>query len=375
VAQVERILIVGGGIAGLALATALQRQSFTAELVERSGAWPAVGAGIALHANGGRTLRALGLGATIEQASARFSRWGFFDQRGERLCETNLDDLWGAVGPCTGITRVRLQQILLSGAGATPYRLGVTVTAIRQDEDRVTVDFDDGSSGEYDLVEGADGVYSTARALAVDNAVPEYAIIMAWRSVVPIRPGGLAELMILLGEDSFFGLVPVGDGQTYGFGAIVGARFHDELSGRLERFRQRFESFGGPVSAYLAALESDEQLHVGPIEWVEPKRWRNGRILLIGDAAHAATPHMGEGGSMALEDAFVLAEELRAADTIETALDLFIARRSPRTDWVQQQSRIAAKGWALPPAARDAVLRERGDQMLRDRYSALIPPP
>jgi 2-polyprenyl-6-methoxyphenol hydroxylase-like FAD-dependent oxidoreductase len=155
----------------------------------------------------------------------------------------------------------------------------------------------------------------------------------------------------------------------------VGARFHDELSGRLERFRQRFESFGGPVSAYLAALESDEQLHVGPIEWVEPKRWRNGRILLIGDAAHAATPHMGEGGSMALEDAFVLAEELRAADTIETALDLFIARRSPRTDWVQQQSRIAAKGWALPPAARDAVLRERGDQMLRDRYSALIPPP
>ncbi|HEY7022400.1 MAG TPA: FAD-dependent monooxygenase [Ktedonobacterales bacterium] len=374
-AQVERMLIVGGGIAGLALATALQRQGCAVELVERSHTWPAVGAGIALYANGGRVLRALGLGEAIEQASARFSRWGFFDQRGERLCETNLDDLWGAVGPCMGITRVRLQEILLSGAGATPYRLGVAVTAIGQDGDRVTVDFDDGSSGEYDLVVGADGVYSTVRTLAVDGVAPEYANIIVWRSVVPIRPGGLVDLMILLGEDSFFGLVPVGEGQTYGFGAIVGARFHDELAGRLERFRQRFASFSGPIPAYLAALECDEQLHAGPIEWVEPKRWRNGRVLLIGDAAHAATPHMGEGGSMALEDAFVLAEELRAAETVDQALDQFITRRSLRANWVQEQSRIAARGWALPSAARDAALRERGDQMLRDRYSALIPPP
>jgi 2-polyprenyl-6-methoxyphenol hydroxylase-like FAD-dependent oxidoreductase len=375
VAQVERMLIVGGGIAGLALATALQRQGFVAEIVERSSTWPAVGAGIALHANGGRILRALGLGGAIEQASARFSRWGFFDQRGERFCETDLGDLWGAVGPCMGITRVRLQEILLSGAGATPHRLGIAVTSIEQRDDRVLVGFNDGSSGEYDLVVGADGVYSTVRALAVDDAAPEYANIMAWRSVVLIRPEGLTDLRILLGEDSFFGLVPVGDEQTYGFGAIIGARFHDEPAGRLERFQRRFASFGGPVSAYLAALERDEQLHVGPIEWIEPERWRKGRVLLIGDAAHAATPHMGEGGSMALEDAFVLAEELRRADAVERALDQFIARRRPRTNWVQEQSRIAAKGWALPPAARDAVLRERGDQMLRDRYSALISPP
>jgi 2-polyprenyl-6-methoxyphenol hydroxylase-like FAD-dependent oxidoreductase len=375
VAQVEQILIVGGGIAGLALATALQRQGLTAEIVERSPTWPTVGAGIALHANGGRMLRALGLGEAIEQASARFSRWGFFDQRGERLCETNLDDLWGAVGPCMGITRVHLQEILLSGVGATPYRLGVAVTSIAQRSEDVRVGFGDGSSGEYDLVVGADGVYSTVRALAVDDVTPEYANIMAWRSVVPIRPEGLIDLRILLGEDSFFGLVPVGNGQTYGFGAIVSAHFHDELAGRLERFRRRFVAFGGPVPAYLVALECDEQLHAGPIEWVESERWRNGRVLLIGDAAHAATPHMGEGGSMALEDAFVLAEELRTADAVEQALDQFIARRSPRTNWVQEQSHIAAHGWALPPVARNAALSERGDQMLRDRYAALIPPP
>jgi 2-polyprenyl-6-methoxyphenol hydroxylase-like FAD-dependent oxidoreductase len=138
------------------------------------------------------------------------------------------------------------------------------------------------------------------------------------------------------------------------------------------------------VPEYLAALERHDQLYAGPSEWVETERWRHGRALLIGDAAHAAahaaTPHMGEGGSMALEDAFVLAEELRAAETVEAetveaALNQFITRRAPRATWVQEQSRIAARGWALPPAARDAVLRERGDQMLRHRYRALIPPP
>ncbi|HEY7342554.1 MAG TPA: FAD-dependent monooxygenase [Ktedonobacterales bacterium] len=376
-AHVERILIAGGGIAGLSLATALRQQGFapeTVEIVERSQTWPAVGAGIALHANGGRVLRSLGLGDAIDRAATPFSRWGFYDQHAEQLCETDLVDLWGAVGPCLGITRVRLQEILLSGAPATLHRLGIAVTAIDHDGDRTLVGFSDGSSGKYDLVVGADGINSTVRDLAVGAVAPEYAGIIAWRSVVPIRPEGMNGLMVLLGEGRFFGLVPVGDGQTYGFGAVESERFHDELDGRLARFRARFAGFGGPVPAYLAALERDEQLHVGPIEWIEPEHWYRGQVVLMGDAAHAATPHMGEGGSMALEDAVALAEELRAAATVESALERYVARRSPRANWVQQQSRIAARGWVLPPAVRDAALRERGDQMLRDRYSALIPP-
>jgi FAD-dependent urate hydroxylase len=167
----------------------------------------------------------------------------------------------------------------------------------------------------------------------------------------------------------------VGDGHTYGFGAVDAGRFDDPLAGRLERFRHRFAGFGGPVPAYLAALERDEQLRVGPIEWVELDRWHSGRVVLVGDAAHAAPPHMGEGGSMAIEDAVVLAEVLRSVDTVEGALEAYVARRRPRADWVQEQSRIAAQGWVLPPAVRNAALRERGDQMLRDRYRRLIPVP
>src|SRR5262249_18824825 len=108
-----------------------------------------------------------------------------------------------------------------------------------------------------------------------------------------------------------------------------------------------------------------------PIEWVEPDRWRDGRVVLIGDAAHAAPPHMGEGGAMAMEDAVVLAEVLASASTVEDALEAYEARRRPRADWVQQQSRIAAKAWIRRPARPEAARREGGDQMSRDRYGPL----
>jgi 2-polyprenyl-6-methoxyphenol hydroxylase-like FAD-dependent oxidoreductase len=297
VAEVDRILIVGGGIAGLSLATALTRRGLTPELVERSPAWPTVGAGIALHANAGRMLRTLGLGQAVARAAATLPGWSFLDQRGGLLCETDLADLWGEAGPCMGITRIRLQQILAGAAGSAKHRLGVAVTALAREAGRVSVGFSDGSSGGYDLVVGADGIYSTVRGLTVSPVPPEYAGLMSWRSVIPARPPGVINLMLLMGEGCFFGLVPVGDSGTYGFAG--GERFDDPPPGRLERFRERFAGFGGPVPAYLAALEDDEQLHFGPIESLELDNWRDGRVVLIGDAAHATPPSMGEGGAMA----------------------------------------------------------------------------
>jgi FAD-dependent urate hydroxylase len=373
-ADIERILIVGGGIAGLSVATALHRRGLTPELVERSTTWPAVGAGINLPANGVRVLRALGVGDAVDRTATVIRRWGFFDQQGALLCETDLEELWRDVGPCLGITRVRLQEALLTGA-AVSHRLGVSLTALTQDDDRVRVSFSDGTSGDYDLVVGADGIHSTVRELAVSASSPSYAGTMAWRSVIPTRPRGILDMMVLMGEGCFFGLAPMGEGYTYGFGAVGGTRFNDPLVGRLERFRRRFAGFGAPVPAYLAALQSDEQLHFGPIEWVEVDEWYRGRVVLIGDAAHAGPPHMGEGGCMAMEDALVLADVLCTADRLETALETYVRRRRPRAGWVQEQSRAAAEAWVLPPAVRNAALRERGDQMFRDRYRPLIAAP
>lgn len=374
-ADIERILIVGGGIAGLTMATALHRHCFNAELIERSSTWPAVGAGIHLPANGVRVLRALGLGEAVNRAAEEVCRWSFFDRQGEPLCGTDLRELWRGVGPCLGITRVKLQEVLLTGAMVVPHRLGVALTALRQDERSVEARFSDGTSGKYDLVVGADGIRSAVRELAIASSPPVYSGQMVWRSVIPIRPHGMVDMMILMGEKAFFGVVPMSEGHTYGFGVVDGERFEDTPSGRLDRFRRRFAEFGAPVPGYLAALKSDHQLHFGPIEYVELNEWHRGRVVLIGDAAHAGPPNMGEGGCMAMEDAFVLADVLRTANSVEAALQAHVLRRRPRADWVQKQSRAAAEAWALSAAARNAALRERGDQMFRDRYRPLIPPP
>ena len=104
-------------------------------------------------------LRGLGLGEAIDQASAVLRRWSFHDEHGATLCETDLEALWGEVGPCPGITRIRLQEILLAGAAPVPHRLGVAATAVAADTDRVSVGFSDGTSGDYDLVVGADGIH------------------------------------------------------------------------------------------------------------------------------------------------------------------------------------------------------------------------
>jgi 2-polyprenyl-6-methoxyphenol hydroxylase-like FAD-dependent oxidoreductase len=116
-------------------------------------------------------------------------------------------------------------------------------------------------------------------------------------------------------------------------------------------------------SQCLASVESDAQVHCSPIEWLQSDRWHDSRVVLIGDAAHASSPMMGQGGCMAIEDALVLAELLSTSDSIEGALDAYVARRRPRMDWVQQQSRIVGQSVMLPSDMRDGVLREGGNDV------------
>jgi 2-polyprenyl-6-methoxyphenol hydroxylase-like FAD-dependent oxidoreductase len=368
VAEASRILIVGGGIAGLSAAIALADAGYSAELVESRADWPVTGAAITMHANGVRALGRLGLASRLRGAGAVLPKWSFHDAQGNLLCATDLADLWSDVGPCLGVTRVELQRLLVGRARETAHQLGVAVTALTQGPAAVTVQFSDGGTGDFDLVVGADGLRSMIRMSGVSGETPQYAGTMAWRSVCATRPSGLDCLQLMLGDGRFFGLVPVGGGGTYGFAGIVSDRFDDPVERRLDRFRERFADFDGLVPAYLEALGDDDPLHSGPVEWISPGSWHQGRVVLIGDAAHAAPPHMGEGGSLAIEDALVLAEVIQNANTIEAALQAYEVRRRPRVNWVQTQSLAAARAWGLPPAVRDGVLRERGDQMLRERY-------
>ena len=278
------------------------------------------------------------------------------------------------VGRGVGIERGKLQTSLLSAVDGLPCRLGVSVTSLKQDGRRVAVTFTDGGVGEYDLVIGADGIGSTVRRLALSEAAPTYAGQMAWR--------GLAERSRRRGRN------PVLDGRRMLFRFLSGQRAaqvffgyvnaperrHDPTEGRLGHFAS-VSRRGAPVREGLASVDEDEEIHCSAIEWLELERWREGRVVLIGDAAHASSPMMGQGGCMAIEDAFVLAELLAGSRTVDDALESYVQRRGRAFDWVQRESSALGKTALLPPAARDAALRERGAEMFRARYLPLLAEP
>jgi 2-polyprenyl-6-methoxyphenol hydroxylase-like FAD-dependent oxidoreductase len=374
-AKVGTILVVGGGLAGLTVAAALHRHGFTTELVERRQTWHALGAGFLVHPNGMRMLLSLDLAAGVMSAGAVVRRWQFCDERGDVLSETDLEALWGDAGPCVGIERLELQRALLPGVADVRCRLGTSVTSLVQDDRRVAVKFSDGSTGDYDLVVGADGIKSTVRALTVTDAAPSDLGAMNWRSVAPTRPGGLTALQMHLGDGCIFGLVPMGAGRTYGFAYVVQPRFRDPLEGRLERLRNLFAKFGRGVQDYLASLERDDQVVCSAMEWMAFDKWHAGRVVLVGDAAHASSPLMGQGGCMAMEDACVLAEELRGAATVESALASYVSRRKPRVEWVQRQSMAIGESLTVAAAVRNATVRERGTAGMQARFGPLVPAP
>jgi 2-polyprenyl-6-methoxyphenol hydroxylase-like FAD-dependent oxidoreductase len=368
-----RILIVGGGLAGLSLACALRGSRFDIEHVEQRATWPPSGAGIAMQPNAMRALRQLGVGDAVTCAGHRITRWVFRDRAGQALCDIDVESVGGDVGSFIGISRTALHAALR--AAAPGCRLGSGLRALRDDGGHcVTVSFSDGRSASYDLVVGADGIGSTVRRSVFGGPQPIYGGQMVWRSIADTGPGGSSQLQFWLGDGCFFGLCPIDDTRTYGFANVTGPRHRDSAAGRLDRLRRRFETFGPAVQEHLAALRADQQVHCTPIEWLPLGEWRRGRVILVGDAAHASSPMMGQGGSMAIEDAVVLAAALSVNDDVDQALDTFVAQRAERVAWVHQQSQAIGALIDRPPAIRDELVRQYGAQAFADRYRPLTAP-
>lgn len=161
----RRVLIVGGGIAGLALAPMLTRIGVAVDVIEREPAWRPVGTGIYLPGNAARALRVLGLEAQVASRAVEIARQRFHDQHGRLLCEVDVAELWAAVGPCLALHRAELHGLLREAAGDVPIRIGRAVERLAQRDGIVSVELSDGTRGEYDLVVGADGIHSAVRRL------------------------------------------------------------------------------------------------------------------------------------------------------------------------------------------------------------------
>ncbi len=345
-AAVEHVLLVGGGIAGLSCAIGLRARGVAVEVVELNPRWDVYGVGIIQPGNAIRALDQLGLG---EQAIAQgFAIQGsrFHDAQGNLLGEVPAPPLLGDRYPgMNGITRPRLHRIFQDAvrASGAKVRLGETVESISQAEDGVDVTFTDGSSGRYDLLVGADGISSLVRKLVFPDAPsPEYTGQVCWRYNFQ-KPAEQQTLDAFVGSRGKAGLVPLAPDLMYMF--VIERWPADDLvvpDDRLaETMRERLAEYGGPIATLRdTLLTSDADVVYRPVQsLLVPPPWYRGRVVLIGDAAHATSPHVGQGAALSIEDAVVLAEEVSSSDDLAAALGRFMERRFERCKRIWEISR------------------------------------
>jgi FAD-dependent urate hydroxylase len=375
-ADTRRVLIVGGGIAGLSLARTLATTGVSLELIERERVWRPAGTGIYLPGNASRALRALGLETQVASRAVEIATQRVCDHRGRLLRQVDVAKLWAAVGPCLALGRAELHDVLLEAARDVPIRMGLAVERLAQHTGGVSVEFSDGTSGEYDLVVAADGINSTVRRLAFDpSAAPRPVGQVGWRFLAP-RPPEVTTWSVMLGRRTAFLTLPIDNDRVYCYGDVVAPGGLDGTEhSSSERPKQLFAEFADPAAALVSTLDPATDIHASRIEEVALDCWVRGHILLIGDAAHATSPNMAEGAAMALEDALVLAACLHQTPAIPAALAAFEAKRRPRTDWVRAQTHRRDRMRYLPPAVRNNVLRLLGRQIFHANYRPLLDEP
>ena len=369
-----RILIVGGGIGGLALGRALGQRGFTPEIIERAGSWPEGGAGLYIPGNGVRALERLGLADEVLARAVGMSHQRVLDHTGRQLADIDLTVLWKPVGPCLGITRREFHRVLLDGAAGVPIRLGTTVTTLSQEASKVNVFFADGSSSTYDVVVGADGIHSSIRQLAFGRIRPWPLGQVSWRFVVDYG-GPIKTWTAMLGPRQAFLMMPVGPERLYCYADLLAPATEDPTHRDLDRFQALFRDFAEPVPSILSELDGFDSVHFSPIEEIVIDNWVQGRVVLVGDAAHATSPNMAEGASMALEDASVLAHMLSTHDSPAEALSAFSARRRARIHWVRQRTHRRDRIRTLPVPLRNLALRSLGVTLYRRDYRPLFEQP
>jgi 2-polyprenyl-6-methoxyphenol hydroxylase-like FAD-dependent oxidoreductase len=345
-AAAQKVLIVGGGPAGLSSGIVLGKRGIDAEIVEVNEELRPLGSGLTMT---GATLRALravdedALDRCIEQGAGH-DALAFGNAEGEILNSVQMPPVAGPDKPGGfGIMRPLFWGLLADAAqrAGTTIRLSTTIGAVDQDADGVDVTFSDGARGRYDLVVGADGLHSKVRELVFPDAPePFFTGQTVWRAVVP-RPDGMTDdIGMYYGPRLKAGCNPTSDREMYVFVVEntpeVTRPPRDQWPATI---RDLLSDFGGIIGWARERMTDPEKIDRRPLHAIlMPPPWYRGRVLLIGDAAHATTPHLASGAGVAIEDAVVLGELLDEHDSLDDALAAFMERRYERCRLVVENS-------------------------------------
>jgi len=338
--------VVGGGIGGLSVARELTLRGLPVAVLERAPVPAAVGAGIIMNPNAMRVLERNGLADPLRRHGWPYLARDTCDHRGRLLARRDYRPLYaaGTLAVGTLVHRAHLHQVLCDALPPGTVRFGARVAGVEVRADRVGVTLEGGETLEADLLVGADGIHSLVRAAVFGPAAPVYLGYRSHRFVVDNRDG-IEDFTEFLGRGRRIGLVPISRESLYVWTAFNSPReATDHTPARAADFRARFAEFADPrVRGALGRIESTEGILCTDIEEVHQAAWVAGPVVLLGDAAHALTPNMGQGAGMAMEDAAVLAEELDAvaagARPLPAALACYEERRRPRVETVVRLSR------------------------------------
>ncbi len=370
---VHTVLVVGSGLAGTAAAIPLAAHGVAVDLVELKPDTTTAGSGITLQGNALRELRKLGVWEAVRERGYGFDSLGLRAPDGTLLAEIPDARTGGPDLPATvGMPRPDLARILAERAGSAgvKVRFGCTVTGLAQDAGGVDVTFSDGTTGRYDLVVGADGIRSAVRRLLGIALETRPTGMGIWRAFGP-RPASVTRTDLCYGGPSYIaGYCPTGENTLYAY-VVEDAQDRSGLSPaeQLATMRELAAAYHGPWDDIRATLTDPARVNYTWFEThVLPAPWHRGRVVLIGDAAHACPPTLAQGGAQALEDAAVLTELLLAADTLgEDVWTAFAERRYARAAEVVAAS-VRLGQWLVD--------REPGDVPgLMARIAALVTQP
>ena len=374
------ILIAGAGIGGLAAAVALRRAGFEVEIFERAGQLREIGAGITLWINAMTALRRLGLEDRIRELSAPLDRNEIWSWKGHMLTRVSVVELARELGAQpVGIERGKLLSVLHEAVGDTPIHLENRVIGYGQNGNGVVARLANGREVEGSLLIGADGLRSAVRAQLLQDGEPLYTGATVWRGISDTSEGTApGSVFMTFGPKGVRGGAWFVDDRCVswfvGINAPPGTRNGGEPM--KPALLKRVSKFSGPIPG-LVARTPEERIHQTDVYVRRPcDKWGEGRVTLLGDAAHAMGTVLGQGGAQALEDGVHLADSLRRVADPIAGLRLYEQRRIPRTravtDAINEVGRFVGLQNPIACWLRDMLLPRMSPDRSLDRMRRVM---
>jgi 2-polyprenyl-6-methoxyphenol hydroxylase-like FAD-dependent oxidoreductase len=341
--MIKTALVVGGGVGGMSTAVSLARLGVAVELIDIDPQWRAYGAGISVTGMSLRAFDQLGILDDVRREGFIGSGLRLRAPDGSVVMESPTAPADAAPIDCSGgIMRPALHAIMqrLVREAAITVTLAVSPQGYAEGDGFVDVALSDGSSRRVDVAVAADGIFSQTRSLLFPEAAPpRFTGQGCWR-IVADRTPDMDRAEIWVGGPVKLGLNPISANKIYAFilEHVPDNPWFDEAD-MLPHVAQLLAPFGGAFAAIRANLGPQSLVNYRPLEWqLLPRPWHKGRVVLIGDAAHATTPHMASGAGAAAEDGIALAEELARTPDVDAALTAFADRRYDRVRAIVENS-------------------------------------